>query len=74
MDPKDGRGVGLEGLGGRSSRVSINGCGEVCGVAKSSIGSNLGDFGGDGDFDDGSGVGGGVVGIGDLVSGGVVMW
>ena len=74
MDPKDGRGVGFEGLGGRSSRVSINGCGEVGGVAKSSIGSNFGDFGGDGDLDDGSGAGGGVVGIGDLVGGGVVMW
>ena len=43
-------------------------------MAKSSMGSSFGDFGGDGDLDEGSGAGGGVVGIGDFVGGGVVMW
>ena len=41
-------------------------------MVKSSIGSSFGDFGGDGDLDDGSGAGGGVVGMGDFVGGGVV--
>ena len=72
MDPIEGRGDGFDGLGGKSSKVSKNGCGEVGGVVKSSIGSSFGDFGGDGDLDDGSGAGGGVVGIGDFVGGGVV--
>ena len=71
MEPNDGSGDGFEGLGGKSSRVFINGCGEVGGVVKSSIGSSFGDFGGEGDFDDGSGAGGGVVGVGVFVGGGV---
>ena len=40
---KIGNGSGFDDLGGRSSKVSKNGCGDVGGVLKSSIGVNFGD-------------------------------
>ena len=40
---KSGNGGGFDDLGGRSSKVSKNGCGDVGGVLKSSIGVNFGD-------------------------------
>ena len=47
-------------------------------MANSSIGSSFGDLGGEGDLDDGSGAGGGVVGVGVFVGRGVstfgMMW
>ena len=50
MEANDGNGGGFIDLGARSSKISKNKCGEVGGVANSSIGSSFGDFVGDGDF------------------------
>ena len=51
----------------------MNGFGDVGGVPKSSIGSSLGDFGGDGDLDGWVGVGGRIGSVGVLVGGGVLI-
>ena len=40
---KSGKGGGFDDLGGRSSKVSKNECGDVGGVWKSSIGVSFGD-------------------------------
>ena len=72
MEANDRRGGGFVDLGGKYSKLSKNGCGEVGGVAKSSMGSSFGDSGGDGDLGGCDGAGSGVVAIGVLVGDGVV--
>ena len=64
-------GGGLVDLGGRSSKSSRYGCGNVGGVLNNSIGWSLGEFGSDGDLTGCDGAGGGVVAIGVIVGGGV---
>ena len=59
------------GLGGKSSKSSKNGFGDVGGVENNSNGMSVGDFGGDGDFDVWMGAGGGELGV--FVGGGVVI-
>lgn len=78
MDSNNGLGFsfviggGLVDLGGRSSRSSTKGCGDVGGDPNSSIGSSLGKLGGDGDLDGWVGAFGGLGSMGVLVGGGVV--
>ena len=61
LEPNEGKGGGFCDLGGRSSRLSRKGCGDVGGVPKSSIGSGL------------VGAGGGLGSMGVFVGGGVMI-
>ena len=71
MEANECKGGGLVDLGGRSLRSSTKGCGDVGGDPNSSIGSSLGNIGGDGVLDGWVGALGGVGSMGDLVGGGV---
>ena len=66
------KGGGFVGLGGSSLRSCTNGCGDVGGDPKNSIGSSLGNGDGDGVLDGWVGALGGVGSMGDFVGGGVV--
>ena len=51
LEPNDGKVGGVGELEKRSLRSSRKGVGDVGGVPNSSIGSSLGDLGGEGDLD-----------------------